>query len=411
MTDHRPSVKFTRLAACLAIALFAMAANVSLAQNQDGQEKKERPRTRASEVGAESIKYETSDGVFLRAMFYKAAPRQDKNEEPVKPEETPVVLLVHKRGGSQQDWIPFAKYLQTQGFAVLTFDFRGHGESIYVSEYYLHPKEAREREKKMKEHDKRGERVVTPGSREKRLEEEEGVGKRHKPKPKKVIEQIDQKSEFKNAQEFMEFAVKDLEAMKRKLIEKNNASQLNVRNLGIVSSEDACMLTLRWLADYEFVDTHRKGQAGWNRQGGDVNAIVLISPPLSYFGTKATPYLSKINPRVPICVVTNNQKNELVDGGKIADVLKVPLKVTDENSKEAKSVAARVSDKSRPDSVWLKINSDLTGMALINPPVEKVDEDINGFLYHRLFDTVGVRGWEKRTTDIDKSGFGSERDK
>lgn len=39
------------------------------------------------------------------------------------------VILLHMLGGSQNDWNDFAQQLQAQHFAVMTLDFRGHGES------------------------------------------------------------------------------------------------------------------------------------------------------------------------------------------------------------------------------------------------------------------------------------------
>src|SRR5262245_5744297 len=44
------------------------------------------------------------------------------------------VLMLHPVGDSskKQGWVELAQKLQTEGFAVLTFDFRGHGSSKEV---------------------------------------------------------------------------------------------------------------------------------------------------------------------------------------------------------------------------------------------------------------------------------------
>lgn len=58
------------------------------------------------------------DGTTLQAQFYAA-----------RAHPAPAVLLVHQAGGSQQDWEPLIEPLRGAGYAVLTFDLRGHGGS------------------------------------------------------------------------------------------------------------------------------------------------------------------------------------------------------------------------------------------------------------------------------------------
>jgi pimeloyl-ACP methyl ester carboxylesterase len=70
----------------------------------------------------------TVDGVELDGTYFRS----------LKPSrDVPCVLLVHKFGGdrSKSDWIQLAEMLQQSpaGFAVLTFDFRGHGGSTQIS--------------------------------------------------------------------------------------------------------------------------------------------------------------------------------------------------------------------------------------------------------------------------------------
>jgi predicted alpha/beta hydrolase len=80
------------------------------------------------------VKFDTCDGVELHGSFYPG-----KNG----PKST-CVLLLHNVGGdnknvdnSQQDgWDRLAKALQEGGFAVLSFDFRGHGNSTGVQPSY-----------------------------------------------------------------------------------------------------------------------------------------------------------------------------------------------------------------------------------------------------------------------------------
>jgi pimeloyl-ACP methyl ester carboxylesterase len=41
----------------------------------------------------------------------------------------PGVLLLHQRGGRKENWTSLAQLLQKNGYAVMTVDFRGHGQS------------------------------------------------------------------------------------------------------------------------------------------------------------------------------------------------------------------------------------------------------------------------------------------
>lgn len=77
----------------------------------------------AQETEAEKVRFETCDGVTLRGTYY---PAQGRN--------APYLLLLHDLGrhsratGLQH----LAKTLHKEGYAVLAFDFRGHGSSTGV---------------------------------------------------------------------------------------------------------------------------------------------------------------------------------------------------------------------------------------------------------------------------------------
>ena len=66
----------------------------------------------------------TVDKVELKAKFYPST----------KGKEAACVLLLHALGDSSdnKEWTNFAKKLQEKGYAVLMFDFRGHGDSTTV---------------------------------------------------------------------------------------------------------------------------------------------------------------------------------------------------------------------------------------------------------------------------------------
>src|SRR4051794_27395928 len=93
-----------RLAAGLALSwLLFQGAPTALAQNKNN----------------ETVKIETVDGVELKGTYWPG----DKGKK------SPVAILLHKIGGrsSEDGWNNMADDLQKAGFAVLSFDFRGHG--------------------------------------------------------------------------------------------------------------------------------------------------------------------------------------------------------------------------------------------------------------------------------------------
>lgn len=85
----------------------------------EGQPSQEPPT--ATAVPTESVlpmALSAADGTALQARYYAAS---------VRP--APAALLIHQAGGSQQDWEPLVEPLRAAGYAVLTFDLRGHGSS------------------------------------------------------------------------------------------------------------------------------------------------------------------------------------------------------------------------------------------------------------------------------------------
>src|SRR3954470_19973269 len=68
----------------------------------------------------------TADGVELDGTYFRS---------PKAGRDAPCVMLVHRYGSdrSKTDWINLALALQQAGYAVLTFDLRGHGASTQLS--------------------------------------------------------------------------------------------------------------------------------------------------------------------------------------------------------------------------------------------------------------------------------------
>jgi pimeloyl-ACP methyl ester carboxylesterase len=76
-------------------------------------------------AGAEAVQLTTADWVTLAALYYP----------PAQP-AAPGVLLLHMREGRKENWTSFAQLLQENGYAVLAVDFRGHGQSRGVVNWF-----------------------------------------------------------------------------------------------------------------------------------------------------------------------------------------------------------------------------------------------------------------------------------
>ncbi len=91
------------------------------------------PVSAADDIQSKKVSFTTFDEVELSGTFYRSAPAGGKKDKDA------VVLLLHdfrhnKGGGSQEDgWHRLAGELQKEGYAVLSFDFRGFGNSKSVS--------------------------------------------------------------------------------------------------------------------------------------------------------------------------------------------------------------------------------------------------------------------------------------
>lgn len=165
----------------------------------------------------------TKDGVTLQATYYPGL--HGKKSIPL--------VLVHDFRGNRNEFAPLALYLQKQGgYAIVSVDLRGHGESN---------------------------RLRLPNGTEKTFTPEE----------------------LKPA-DFEKMISMDLERVKKFLVEKNNEEQLNVNQTGVIAAGPmgAC-LALNWTQrDWNWPDV--AGQ----KQGRDVQGMVLLSPGLTFKNLK-----------------------------------------------------------------------------------------------------------------------------
>jgi pimeloyl-ACP methyl ester carboxylesterase len=327
----------------------------------------------------------TSDGVYLTARYWT----------PAKPgRDTPAVILLHMRGRTQSDWYPFAAFLRDLDCAVVTFDFRGHGESRAVDrDVYQSPKELAEKGRQ------RRRRTTQAPAAERRRAGQLG-------------EKIEQKVEFVSGRDIRYF-LDDLDAIKEFLVEQNNAEKLNLSRMGIVAAGDmACNVALHWLAETE------------PRTGGrgpfDINALVLVSPSWGYkgFPLPAADVLGEGDAALPILLVCGDAGRSRADAEKMARAYRLfalelesppDQKISKEDKKTSKQTTAARLDFYREGSGWFTVPGKGEGTELFRPPIAKVDERIAGFLVNKLIESARGLAWEKRSSSGAPAGFGSRR--
>lgn len=368
----------------LAIVAVLFSLGVARAQEAPSAEGEEgtSEEVKKSLEGAEEIVVQTTDGVYLNAHMW--IPKTANKE-------TPVVVLLHMLGRSQTDWFPFAKYLSEQGFAVCTFDFRGHGDSRDVDPVIYKPAAVA-----MKQAAEKGagltQTVVPQGSRD-----------RDKSPPSAVKSEKINADEFKSGGELAFAMVEDLRTVKAMLLSRHNRGQFNIRRLGVVAAELGAIVALEWMKEDEF----RTGRPrGWNRVDGDLAALVLISPQLNYKGHKTATEFSELGEAVSIMLVSGNDKKAMEEAEKVARKLRVPEQRSLSGEEKPGRGKVKPRGKGRPDSGWFHVNSKLSGTELMRPPVDKLDQYIGGFLQGTLSKDK-ARNWEQREVEPDRAGFGA----
>ena len=234
MRSVRPHIWFSGLKFCVLVVIvsgfilsqsffstaWAQDQRPAVKSQKGDQNTKSSPAVKAGEAEKppepEDVVLETKDGLRLTATFY---PGTEGNQS------VPVILL-HMWKGSRSDYGGLAPYLQQLCHAVLVPDLRGHGESIHAG-----------------------------GSN--RPLEAASLSRQH----------------------FLRMVDCDMEALKKFLMKKNNAGELNIEKLCLVGAEMGAVVALDWARmdwSWPVLNTGKQGQ--------DVRALVLISPQWAFHG-------------------------------------------------------------------------------------------------------------------------------
>lgn len=304
-------------------------------ENKKEDKKEEKKPSKPGE--AEPVRCMTADGVELVGDFYPPPESVGKR--------APTVILLHAVGpnretASRKDFGDLPKRLHKEGFAVLTFDFRGYGESKAVDP-----------QKYARAHN------LSIGTTA----------------PRK----LDSRN-FKSPRD-LAYLVNDLVAIKIHLNRLNNEGTCSSHNVALVGIEQGAMVGLMWLFN-ENVDFNRSKGSG-NRfgtpekyEGEDIAGVVWISLN-GRLGTQAqdrfaSAWLAKIRDcrTATLVFFGQNDKDSVAFWKTAAKIIKPDR------------------DKELYESTDLKRlkNTNLTGHKLLDSAAFDVEKDILAFLKNVL---------------------------
>lgn len=318
------------MAACRKLACFALfiALTVTSADRVAGQ-------TTGEGRPPESVTLTTKDGVQLKATYFPGP--ADKGSTQAK-QATPVVLL-HDFKSTRAVFTPLALLLQTSGgqgadkpsFAVVSVDLRAHGEST---------------------------KLLTPDG---------------------ATAELDAAKISKDG--LIAMASLDMEAVRNFLVNKNDASELNLNKLCLVGSGMGASVAANWA-----VQDWAAPPLAVGKQGQDVKAIVLISPRWSYNG------LSMQNP-MKFAPLKQNVAWLLIGGAQDpkakADFLRIQKLLEKSHPATKKSGAQQNSGLA-----VVSLPSSLQGDTLVSQSGEQINEQVVKFLMQNV--AAGQQPWLSR---------------
>lgn len=242
----------------------------------------------------------TKDNFNLHATYYKSNKGKDAS----------IIVLLHERQGLRYVWQTrngFAEQLQKAGFAVLTVDLRGHGESRGEDATAL-PANANQ--------------AAKPGKKDTRKEPKKG-GKNEGADLKPV--------------DYANMVLFDMEAVKKFIFERHQAEELNMSKMGIVGIEMGASVGSAFAAIDWLREPYPDGVgAARTPRGQDVRAIAMISPQVNLPGLPLTKPLAELkSPAFHVAFFVGVSKTDAKDKGQAKKVFDQVSQGQPENTPEA----------------------------------------------------------------------------
>lgn len=227
----------------------------------------------------------TKDNVNLHATYYKSNKGKDAS----------IIVCLHERQGLRYVWQTkngLAEQLQKAGFAVLTVDLRGHGES-------------------------RGDATATIPANANQ------AGKSGKKDAKKDVKKTGKSegADLKPA-DYTNMVLLDMEAVKKFIFERHQAEELNMSKLGIVGLEMGASVGTAFAANDWLREPYPDGVgAARTPRGQDVRAIAMISPQVNMPGLVMTKPLAELkSPALNVAFFVGVSKTDSKDKGQAKKV-------------------------------------------------------------------------------------------
>ena len=271
----------------------------------------------------------TKDEVRLKVRFYSGA--AEKTTVPI--------ILMHRYKGQGSELYALADHLRSEAggeHAVIVPDLRGHGQSV---------------------------EMVTPGdNRARKLD----PSRFRRPELSRII-------------------TMDLEAVKKFLIDKNNAGELNIEMLTVIAMEQGAVLAMNWIAqDWSWP------MVGGFKQGQDVKAFVLVSPHQSFKGINIQDGFSQPNVRSQLSAL-------FMCGGKEPRTASTTRRLYNIIKRHHADRFEDDEDKRlRKDHFLLSLDTSLQGTKLINQADLKAAKHVSTFLNLRLVEHRDQFPWAVR---------------
>jgi hypothetical protein len=299
----------------------------------------------------------TYDGVKIEGVFYP--PLDDKGRK------TPVIMLLHAVGpralnASHKDFDKLPEKLQKLGFAVVTFDFRGYGDSkaLNMSEFLRY----------------------------------------NQVRNKKNPERLEAK-DYTSATDLLSL-VNDLVAVKTWINKKNNSGDCNSNLVGVVAVEQSAVVATAWIAN-ELTDANRskdkKTASNVFIPGvGTVQNVPANPAAGSSFGTGTSgtnPGLSRMEGDDIACLVAVSSSNRLNEA--------IPMQIIENwlvllRDKHVATVGLYGGNDHEASSFWNKAS------AWIKPPRDAARYKNSGVKQIKNTSLVGTKLLLNDTLDVAK---------
>lgn len=187
--------------------------------------------------------------------------------------------------------------------------------------------------------------------------------------------------------DFAAMVRQDLEAVKRFLIDENNAGRLNIERLGVVGVEMGAEIAVDWAAlDWSWP------MLATGKQGQDVKALVLISPQWSFQGLKISDAVAQPSVRSKLSVL-------IVAGRRDSRLLREAKRL--HNALARFHPAPPSGEANEKQTLWLKTPAtSLQGTQLLNEKSMQVEDMIRAFVELRLVNKPFA--WSMRMRPLQK---------